>query len=89
MACGHCAESRGGAGVGVCSTNRLSMACDHCGKARHASKLALKAVATGDISDGVARLKEAAAHIRAKFAKGDDDGEAHRTPTDSTGPRLR
>ena len=66
------------------------MACDHCGKARHASKLALKAVAAGDMRDGAARVMEAAAHIRAKFAKGDDDdGEDHRSPADSTGPRLR
>jgi hypothetical protein len=65
------------------------MACDHCGKARHASKLALRAVAAGDMRDGAVRAKEAAAHIRAKFAKGDDDGEAHRPPADSAGPRLR
>lgn len=50
------------------------MPCHHCTSARRASRLALQAIAEGDIREGATRAKEAAAHIKAKL-RGDDDGK--------------
>ena len=43
------------------------MPCSHCGKARHASKLALKAAVAGDISGAVEQVRQASDHIRSKL----------------------
>ena len=47
------------------------MPCHHCTSARRASKLALQAIAQGDIREGATRAKQAHAHIKAKLS-GDD-----------------
>lgn len=49
------------------------MPCHHCTSARRASKLALQAIAQGDIREGATRAKEAHAHIKAKLS-----GDEHR-----------
>lgn len=57
------------------------MPCHHCASARRSARLALQAMAQGDMHEGATRAKEAADHIKAKLKGEDADTPALTQPS--------